>query len=103
MKFVIDVSGSMYRFNGMDHRMERVMEVAVMLMEAFQDSSPKFEFELIGHSGESAEIPFVNVCMYAIHFHQAIALFTSAIACLDYKSLIHCSTYLVYNCVPSIV
>ncbi len=31
--FVLDVSGSMYRFNGADHRLERLMETALLIME----------------------------------------------------------------------
>ena len=36
LRLVVDVSGSMYRFNGHDGRLEREMEVALMVMEAFE-------------------------------------------------------------------
>lgn len=31
LRFVLDVSGSMYRFNSMDHRLERCCQMAVMV------------------------------------------------------------------------
>ena len=31
---VVDVSGSMYRFNGHDQRLERMLESTLMVMEA---------------------------------------------------------------------
>ena len=33
----MDVSGSMYRFNGYDGRLERTLEAALMVMEAFDN------------------------------------------------------------------
>ncbi len=33
LRFVVDVSGSMYRFNGQDGRLDRMLETCVMLME----------------------------------------------------------------------
>ena len=34
---VVDVSGSMYRFNGHDGRLDRTMESTLMVMEAFNE------------------------------------------------------------------
>ena len=34
LRFVLDVSGSMYRFNSMDRRLERCCQMAIMIMEA---------------------------------------------------------------------
>lgn len=39
----MDVSGSMYRFNGYDGRLEREMEAVCMVMEAFQGYSEKLK------------------------------------------------------------
>jgi hypothetical protein len=33
LHFVLDVSGSMYRFNGSDQRLERLLECALLIME----------------------------------------------------------------------
>lgn len=61
LTFVVDVSGSMYRFNGHDQRLERMLEAACLVMESFAESQPgKFAYEIIGHSGESFDIPFVS-------------------------------------------
>ena len=60
-RVVMDLSGSMYRFNGVDQRLTRSLEVAVMLMEAFDGIDPKkFHYEICGHSGDSPYLPFVS-------------------------------------------
>ena len=43
LKLVLDVSGSMYRFNGYDNRLTREMEATLMVMEAFRDYEHKFK------------------------------------------------------------
>lgn len=35
IEFLVDVSGSMYRFNGVDQRLERMLAASCMVMEAF--------------------------------------------------------------------
>ncbi|KAJ3411077.1 hypothetical protein HDV05_002776 [Chytridiales sp. JEL 0842] len=63
IRFVMDVSGSMYRFNGFDGRLSRCLETTLMLMETL--ASPRlqgrFAYDIVGHSGDSACIPFVDV------------------------------------------
>ncbi len=59
LRLIVDVSGSMYRFNGYDGRLERIMESALMVMEAFEGYEQKFAYEIYGHSGDDFEIPFV--------------------------------------------
>lgn len=56
--FLVDCSGSMYRFNSQDGRLDRQASLLVMLMEALEGHSDKFEFSIIGHSGESSKILF---------------------------------------------
>ena len=59
--FVADISGSMYRFNGHDQRLERMLQSVCMVMEAFEDAEPeRIVCEITGHSGEAATIPFVE-------------------------------------------
>ena len=43
LRLVVDVSGSMYRFNGLDGRLERVMEAACLVMEAFDKYEQRFK------------------------------------------------------------
>ncbi|RLN94302.1 hypothetical protein BBJ28_00003843 [Nothophytophthora sp. Chile5] len=59
MLFVMDVSGSMYRFNGQDARLERMLETSLMIMESFAGFEKELDYCLMGHSGDSSEIPFV--------------------------------------------
>ncbi|KPA74668.1 hypothetical protein ABB37_08997 [Leptomonas pyrrhocoris] len=58
--FVLDVSASMYRFNGMDQRLTKLLETTVMIMEAFAGFEAKLDYAMIGHNGDSDSIPLVN-------------------------------------------
>eukprot|EP00026_Physarum_polycephalum_P000717 Phypoly_transcript_00718.p1 GENE.Phypoly_transcript_00718~~Phypoly_transcript_00718.p1 ORF type:complete len:1304 (+),score=248.57 Phypoly_transcript_00718:258-4169(+) len=59
IQFVMDVSGSMYRFNGTDHRLERLLESTVLIMESFTGFENKIEYAMSGHSGDSHAIPLI--------------------------------------------
>lgn len=59
IKLIIDISASMYRFNGYDQRLERLLEAALMMMECFREDK-RFKFYMVGHNGSSANIPLVN-------------------------------------------
>ena len=60
LHFVLDVSGSMYRFNGQDRRLERLLEATLLVLESMPTgtSSPLL-YALSGHSGDSPEIPLL--------------------------------------------
>ncbi len=60
LRLLVDVSGSMYRFNGHDQRLERSMEAMIMVMEALEGYTDKIKYDIIGHSGEESAIPFVT-------------------------------------------
>ncbi|XP_050100518.1 von Willebrand factor A domain-containing protein 8 [Anopheles aquasalis] len=60
LKLVVDVSGSMYRFNGYDGRLDRQLEATAMVMEAFDGFEAKIRYDIVGHSGEAVVIPFVT-------------------------------------------
>ena len=60
LRFVFDCSGSMYRFNGYDQRLSRSLEAAALVMEGFDNLQNRFEYSLVGHSGDSHCIPFVE-------------------------------------------
>ncbi|XP_017778440.1 PREDICTED: von Willebrand factor A domain-containing protein 8 [Nicrophorus vespilloides] len=59
-RLVVDVSGSMYRFNSYDGRLERELEAVVLVMEAFEGFEDKITYDIIGHSGETDRIEFVK-------------------------------------------
>ncbi len=85
IQFVMDVSGSMMRFNGMDRRLERMLEASLLIMEALprkglmnttteegveEDASNNnnnnaelaelLEYSISGHSGDTADELFVD-------------------------------------------
>lgn len=60
LRFVLDVSGSMYRFNSEDRRLERCCQMAVLLMEALAPFPHKYSWSLVGHSGDGPVIKFVE-------------------------------------------
>jgi len=43
----VDVSGSMYRFNGHDYRLQREMEAVCMVLEAFLGYEEKLKVTLL--------------------------------------------------------
>ncbi|KAJ8030585.1 von Willebrand factor A domain-containing protein 8 [Holothuria leucospilota] len=60
LRLVVDVSGSMYRFNGYDGRLDRTLEAMLMVMESFEGYEKKFVYEIVGHSGEDYDSQFVK-------------------------------------------
>ncbi|KAI0036975.1 AAA domain-containing protein [Vararia minispora EC-137] len=62
IRFLFDVSGSMYRFQ-YDGRLQRGLETAVMLMESFNrlTRKEKYAWDIYGHSGDSPEIPIIRL------------------------------------------
>lgn len=60
LSFVFDVSASMSRFNGHDGRLDRSMEAAAMMMEAFSGFEHKWKYSIVGHSGDAVGAAFVE-------------------------------------------
>lgn len=60
LRLVVDVSGSMYRFNSYDGRLDRQLEAVVLVMEAFEGFEDKIQYDIFGHSGDTDRIEFVN-------------------------------------------
>lgn len=58
--FVMDVSSSMSVMNG-DGRLDRLVATAVLVMEAFSNMDHKFQYAIVGHSGDSDGFPFVQM------------------------------------------
>ena len=67
-KFVVDCSASMYRFQGMDQRLERMLQTLLLLMEALKvdgsshddNGNHLIEYSIVGHSGDGPKIPLVE-------------------------------------------
>jgi hypothetical protein len=60
LHFVLDVSASMYRFNGVDQRLYKMMEIAVLIMESTQGFEKKFIYRITGHSGQTSDLILVD-------------------------------------------
>ncbi|KAJ1482812.1 hypothetical protein T484DRAFT_1802869 [Baffinella frigidus] len=60
LRFVLDVSGSMYRFNSEDRRLERCCQMAVLLMECLAGFDHKYSWSLVGHSGDGPVLKLVD-------------------------------------------
>uniref|UniRef100_A0A4W6D9E4 von Willebrand factor A domain-containing protein 8 n=1 Tax=Lates calcarifer TaxID=8187 RepID=A0A4W6D9E4_LATCA len=63
LRVLADVSGSMYRFNGVDGRLERSMEAVCMVMENFfvqHQPTTIIYYDIVGHSGDGYDIELVR-------------------------------------------
>ncbi|KAK6745050.1 hypothetical protein RB195_011638 [Necator americanus] len=60
MRLCFDVSGSMYRFNGYDQRLNKSLEAALMVMTSFEGKHDKITYDIVGHSGDGPCIEFVT-------------------------------------------
>ncbi|CAH2270126.1 jg7660 [Pararge aegeria aegeria] len=61
LRLVLDVSGSMYRFNSYDGRLERSMEAVVLLTEALKGYEARIRYDMYAHSGEEHALELVRV------------------------------------------
>ncbi|XP_045483883.1 von Willebrand factor A domain-containing protein 8 [Pieris rapae] len=61
LRVVLDVSGSMYRFNSLDGRLERSMEAVVLLTEALKGYETRIRYDMFGHSGEEHALELIRV------------------------------------------
>ena len=48
------------RFNNYDGRLDREMEAVVLVMEAFQGHEGRIQYDIVGHSGDSHDIKFID-------------------------------------------
>lgn len=49
-----------YRFNSYDGRLDRELEAVVLVMEAFEGFTDKIKYDILGHSGDTDKIEFVQ-------------------------------------------
>lgn len=60
LRFCMDISQSMALFNSNDRRLDRTAATTLMLIEALQGFSHKYDYSIVGHSGDSCWIPLVS-------------------------------------------
>ena len=60
IRFVMDVSASMSRFNSSDRRLDRLAATTCMIMESFHNFTHKYDYSIVGHDGETPLIPLVE-------------------------------------------
>ncbi|KAJ1640768.1 hypothetical protein T492DRAFT_925986 [Pavlovales sp. CCMP2436] len=60
LRFVLDLSGSMYYFNRYDGRLDRQMQTIAMIFEALAGFEHKYRYSVVGHSGDGSCAPFVE-------------------------------------------
>lgn len=60
LRFVMDCSASMYRFNSYDERLFRSLEAALLIMKSFEGNQGRFEYSIVAHSGDSSCIKLVD-------------------------------------------
>jgi hypothetical protein len=60
LRLVVDVSGSMTRFNGLDGRLNRSLEAVMVVMEALAGQEHRIDVSIQAHSGDSPDIPLVE-------------------------------------------
>lgn len=70
---VVDCSGSMYRFNGSDQRLERLMEAVLLIMQAFAGYQHRVDYCIVGHSGDGMKSLFCWLCLFVVLFVCYIA------------------------------
>jgi len=60
LRFVMDVSSSMARFDAEDGRLMRTLATTVLIIEAFHGFTHKYDYSIVGHSGDTSEDIFVD-------------------------------------------
>ncbi|EYC24845.1 hypothetical protein Y032_0013g2134 [Ancylostoma ceylanicum] len=64
IRLCFDVSGSMYRFNGYDNRLNKSLETALMVMTSFDGKDDKIAYDIVGHSGDGPCTEFITKGRY---------------------------------------
>ncbi|ORZ40870.1 AAA domain-domain-containing protein [Catenaria anguillulae PL171] len=82
--FSFDLSASMFKFNSHDSRLQRSVEVALLVMQAFKNFDHKLRYSIVGHSGDSAYIPFVSEDSYPKNEKEELAVLTKMAAHAQY-------------------
>eukprot|EP00117_Sycon_ciliatum_P049088 scpid7831/ scgid4687/ Uncharacterized protein KIAA0564 homolog len=73
LRLLVDVSGSMYRFNGVDGRLEREIQAVLMVMQALEKHQDKISLDIVGHSGEG-ETTFLKASQKNLNDKQRLSV-----------------------------
>ncbi|CAI5456254.1 unnamed protein product [Caenorhabditis angaria] len=99
LKLCFDVSGSMYRFNGYDKRLQRSLETALMMMVSLEGKTDKIEYDIIGHSGDSPAVKFVDKESYPKNNRERLNILKKMLAhtqyCMSGDNTVECVRYAV--------
>jgi hypothetical protein len=61
LRFCFDCSGSIYRFNSLDQRLERELECLILLLEGFEGAdTSRVSIDITGHSGEDKNVRLLD-------------------------------------------
>ncbi|ODN04785.1 von Willebrand factor A domain-containing protein 8 [Orchesella cincta] len=60
LRLLVDCSGSMYRFNGYDRRMDRTLSSLLMVMNAFKGFENTVKYDVFVHSGDEFDYQLVG-------------------------------------------
>jgi len=78
--FVMDCSGSMYRFNGLDGRLNRMLEVTCLILESMEGHLDRYEYAILGHSGETSRVNFVRFGEHAANRAERLKILQRMVA-----------------------
>ena len=80
LRFVVDCSGSMYRFNGYDGRLNRCLQAVALVMESLAGMDDKFDYSIVGHSGDSRCIELVKFGEQPANFKERLRILQTMVA-----------------------
>ena len=80
LRLLLDASGSMYRFNGHDQRLQRSLEAALMLMEAAHGHEQRLRYDIYAHSGEEMSLPLSKATQPPDNDKKRLVLLKRALA-----------------------
>ncbi|VDL72508.1 unnamed protein product [Nippostrongylus brasiliensis] len=84
LRLCFDVSGSMYRFNGYDKRLQRSLEAALMVMTSFEGKQDKVAYDIVGHSGDGPCTEFVTSGRYPKNNKERLDILKQMLAHTQY-------------------
>lgn len=79
--------------NGLDRRLERELEAVLIIMEAFDGFESIVRYDIVGHSGEDKNIPFVDAMHPPVNAERRLKILQVRIECSNFTS----STYLLFS------
>ncbi|CAB3401465.1 unnamed protein product [Caenorhabditis bovis] len=104
LKLCFDCSGSMYRFNGYDKRLQKTLEAALMMMASLEGKTDKVEYDIVGHSGDSPRVAFVDKESYPKNNKERLNVLKKMLAhtqyCMSGDNTVECMQLAVKELAP---